>query len=161
MKGRKKLPQAALRYLDGYARPWWERVQDLWFAPKRFESTVLYERLGVLLIKRYVPTGGDVFIHRYGIRVVDIRGTLNSLIRFERLTRRLEAIHELAFLGFLGFSLWRALTRQTTLVDLGFALVTYLVLISSPALLQRYNRCGSIQSCNAWGGTEAFPAERC
>jgi Glycosyl-4,4'-diaponeurosporenoate acyltransferase len=101
---------------------------------------VLYERLGVLLIKRYVPTGGDVFIHRYGIRIVDIRGTLNSLIRFERLTLRLEAIHELAFLGFLGVSLWRALRRQTTLVDRGFALVIYLVLIVSPALLQRYNR---------------------
>ncbi len=29
-----------------------KRLQDLWFAPKRFESTTLYERLGVVLVKR-------------------------------------------------------------------------------------------------------------
>ncbi len=140
MEERQQLPQSALRYLDGSTRSWLERVQDLWFAPKRFESTALYERLGALLIKRYVPTGGDFVIRRYGIRIADIRGNLDSLIRFERLTRRLEAIHELVFLGFLGFSLRRALRRQTTLFDLGFAMVVYIVLILSPAMLQRYNR---------------------
>ena len=134
------LPQAAVRYLDGSTRSWWERVQDLWFAPKRFERPALYERLGVRLIKRYVPTGGDVVIRRYGIRIVYIRSSLDSLIAFERFTRRLEAIHELVFLAFLGFSLWRALTRQTTLLNLGFAIVVYFTLILSPALLQRYNR---------------------
>ena len=113
---------------------------DVWFSPKRFESEALYERLGVLFIKRYVPTGGDFFIHRYGIRIAHIRGSLESLIRFERFTRRLEAIHEIAFLGFLTFSLRRAILRHTTLVDLGFAVVVYVVLILSPAMLQRYNR---------------------
>jgi hypothetical protein len=101
---------------------------------------VLYERLGVLLLKRYVPTGGDFVIRRYGIRIADIRGNLDSLIQFERFTRRLEAIHEIAFVGFLAFSLWRAITRQTTLLDLGFAIVVYILLILSPAMLQRYNR---------------------
>jgi hypothetical protein len=33
---------------------------DIWFRPKGFESERLYERLGALLIKRYVPTGGDL-----------------------------------------------------------------------------------------------------
>ncbi len=135
-----QLPPSALRYLDGSPRSFWEHVQDLWFAPKRFESTALYERLGVLLIKKYAPTGGDFFIRRYGIRIVDIRGNLNSLIHFERYTRRLEAIHEIVFLGFLGWSLWRAIVHQTTLLDFGFAVVVYIVLILSPAMLQRYNR---------------------
>jgi hypothetical protein len=36
------------------------RSFDFWFQPKRFESEQLYERLGVLLMKRYVPTGGDL-----------------------------------------------------------------------------------------------------
>ena len=40
---------------------------DIWFAPKHFESTALYERLGVLFVKRYVPTGGDFFRQHYGI----------------------------------------------------------------------------------------------
>lgn len=113
---------------------------DIWFAPKHFESTALYERLGVLFVKRYVPTGGDFFRRRYGIRIVDIRGNLDSLIQFERCTRKLEAVHVVAFLSFLAWSLWRALSRQTTLIDFGVAIVVYTTLILSPALLQRYNR---------------------
>ena len=121
-------------------RPVLQRVLDVWFSPKRFESEALYERLGVLFIKRYVPTGGDFFIRRYGIRIAHIRGDLASLIHFERYTRRLEAIHEVAFLGFLAFSLRRAILRQTTLLEFGFAVVVYVALILSPAMLQRYNR---------------------
>ncbi len=136
----KQLPLSASRYINESPRSFFERLQDLWFAPKRFESTAFYEHLGVLLIKKYVPTGGDFFIRRYGIHIVDVRGSLDALIRFERFTRRLEAIHEIAFLGFFGFSLWRAVVHQTTLLDFGFAIVVYILLILSPALLQRYNR---------------------
>src|SRR5216683_1685989 len=117
-----------------------QHLLDVWFSPKRFESERLYERLGVLFIKRYVPTGGDFFIRRYGIRIARIRGNLQSLIHFERYTRRLEAIHEIAFLGFFAFSLRRVVLHRTTLLDFGFALVVYVVLILSPAMLQRYNR---------------------
>jgi len=115
-------------------------LQDLWFAPKRFESAALYERLGVLLVKQYAPTGGDFVNRRYGVTIADIRGTLGSLIKFERMTRRLEAIHVIVFLGFLTFSMWRAITRKTTVLDLGFAIAVYILLILSPAMLQRYNR---------------------
>jgi hypothetical protein len=117
-----------------------QHLLDLWFSPKRFESEAFYERLGVLFIKRYIPTGGDFFIRRYGIRIAHIRGNLESLIQFERFTRRLEAIHEIAFLGFVTFSLRRLILRHTTLLDFGFAVIVYVVLILSPAMLQRYNR---------------------
>jgi hypothetical protein len=113
---------------------------DVWFSPKRFESEALYKQLGVSFIKRFVPTGGDFFIRRYGIRIAHIRGSLESLLHFERYTRRLEAIHEIAFLGFLAFSLRRAILHRTTLLDFGFAVVVYVLLILSPAMLQRYNR---------------------
>jgi hypothetical protein len=149
MEERKQLPRSALRYLDGRPRSVWERVQELWFAPKRFESTALYERLGVLLVKKYVPTGGDFFIRRYGLRIVDVRGSLDSLIHFERYTRRLEAIHEGVFLGFVGFSLWRAIVHQITRLDFGFAIVVYIILILSPAMLG-ITACGSIRSSGAW-----------
>jgi hypothetical protein len=132
---------------EPHPRPLLQRLLDVWFSPKSFESEVLYERLGVLFIKRYVPTGGDFFIRRYGIRIAHIRGSLESLIHFERFTRRLEAIHEIAFLGFLIFSLRRAILHRTTLLDFAFAVVVYVVLILSPAMLQRYNRlrvCGVI-----------------
>ena len=39
-------------------------VFDVWFQPKGFESERLYEQLGALLIKQYVPTGGDLVMHR-------------------------------------------------------------------------------------------------
>ncbi len=128
------------RYRNGGTRSFVQRLLDLWFAPKRAESPALYERLGVRLVKKYAPTGGDYFIRRYGIRIVDVRGNLDSLVHFEHYTRRLEAIHEIAFLGFVGFSLWRALTHRTGWLNFGFAVVVYILLILSPAMLQRYNR---------------------
>lgn len=88
----------------------------------------------------YAPTGGDFVNRRYGITIADFHGTLDSLIRFERTTRRLEAIHVVAFLGFLIFSLRRGVKREITILELSFAIVIYIVLILSPALLQRYNR---------------------
>jgi Glycosyl-4,4'-diaponeurosporenoate acyltransferase len=139
-QGQQQLPRAAFRYVDGLPLSLWGRLGDLWFAPKRFETTTLYEHLGVTLVKKYVPTGGDFFIRRYGIHIVNVRGNLDSLIHFERYTRRLEAIHEVAFLGFVSFSSWRAIVHQTTLLDFGFAIVVYILLILPPAMLQRYNR---------------------
>src|SRR5438876_11449995 len=94
-------------------RPFGQRLLDAWFSPKRFESAALYERMGVLFVKHYVPTGGDFFIRRYGVRIADISGSVDSLMKFERLTRRLEAIHEIVFLGFLASSIWRAAIRRT------------------------------------------------
>jgi Glycosyl-4,4'-diaponeurosporenoate acyltransferase len=129
---------ASNSHQNGIERRRLRHMLDAWFSPKRFESKALYERLGVLFIKQYVPTGGDFFIRRYGIRIAHIRGTIESLIHFERYTRRLEAIHEVAFLGFLAFSLWRAILHGTTLLDFGFAVVVYVVLILSPGMLQRY-----------------------
>jgi hypothetical protein len=60
-------------------RPVLQRVLDVWFSPKRFESEAFYERLGVLFIKRYVPTGGDFFIRRYGVRIAQIADQLRRV----------------------------------------------------------------------------------
>ncbi len=128
------------RYVYPATRSFWRRLQDLWFAPKGFETTGLYEHMGVLFVKRYAPTGGDYFMRRYGVHIVDVRGTAESLIHFEQITRRLEAIHEVVFLGFVAWSIWRAAVHQTTQLDLGFAIIVYVLLILSPAFLQRYNR---------------------
>jgi hypothetical protein len=59
MEEQRQFPPSAMPYLNASTHSSWERVQDLWSAPKRFESTALYERLGVLLVKKYAPTGGD------------------------------------------------------------------------------------------------------
>ncbi len=134
------IPRNAFHYLDGLPHSFLERVLDAWFAPKRFESTRLYERLGVGVLKKYVPTGGDFFIRRFGVRVVDVRADLDSLIQFEHITRIWEAIHELFFVGFTSWSLWRSVTHRTSWAGFAFGLAVYIVLILSPVMLQRYNR---------------------
>ena len=116
------------------------RAWDVWFAPKPFESPQLYERLGVLWIKRYVPTGGDFFRNKYGVRVIDIKSTIESLLKFEERTRVYEAIHVVVFLAFLLFSLWQLVSGRTNGIGFVIACVVYVLLILSPALLQRYNR---------------------
>lgn len=140
MEQKDGLDRSVVRYLDGGSRSSLERLADLWFAPKRFESKALYERLGVLLVKQYAPTGGDFVNRHFGLTIVHLDRTVDSLMRFERMTRVWEAIHVIAFLGFFAFSLKRAITRRTNWLDFAFAIVVYLLLILSPALLQRYNR---------------------
>lgn len=116
------------------------RAWDFWFAPKRFESPQLYERLGVLWIKRYVPTGGDYFRKKYGVRVIAIKSNVESLLKFEKRTRVYEAIHLGAFLAFLFFSIWQLVSGRTNGMGFVMACVVYVLLILSPVLLQRYNR---------------------
>ncbi len=65
MDEHQRILQLALHFLDPSSRSLLERLEDIWFAPKRFESTALYERLGVLLVKKYAPTGDAavIFVH--------------------------------------------------------------------------------------------------
>ena len=117
-----------------------QRAWDFWFAPKNFESPQLYERLGVLWIKRYVPTGGDYFRKKYGVRIIDIKSTIESLLTFEERTRLYEVIHLGVFLAFLLFSIWQLVSGRTNGIGFVIACVVYVLLILSPVLLQRYNR---------------------
>src|ERR1700756_4668919 len=76
---------------------------DIWFRPKRFESERLYERLGALVIKRYVPTGGYLVMQRLRRNHPGRRwGTPRpqSLWQYERRTRLNESIHLIGFVGF-------------------------------------------------------------
>ncbi len=133
-------PPKTTRYLDRGQIPLLEKLVDIWFSPKPFESEVLYERLGAKFLKRYVPTGGDFFIQRFGVRIVEVRGDYDSLIHFEQLTRLYEALHLFFFLFFLRFSLRRWRARRTSFLGFLFALLVYVLLILSPVALQRYNR---------------------
>ena len=76
---------------------------DIWFQPKRFESERLYERLGAVVIKRYVPTGGDLVMRR--LRPHDpkrrwVTSNLQSLPQYERRRRLSESIDLIGFIGF-------------------------------------------------------------
>jgi len=100
----------------------------------------LYERLGVLWIKRYVPTGGDYFRKKYGVRVIDIKSNIESLLKFEERTRLYEVIHLGAFIAFVLFSIWQLVSGRTNGMGFVIACIVYMLLILSTVLLQRYNR---------------------
>ncbi len=144
------------RYLESEQLSPFEKLLELWFAPKRFESEALYERLGVKLLKRYVPTGGDYFIHRFGVRIVDVKGTYDALIHFEQLTRLQESLHLFFFVTFVLISLRRWRAGSTSFGGFLFALLVYVFLILSPVGLQRYNRIRLYRAIRALAKREAM-----
>ncbi len=116
---------------------------DIWFRPKCFESERLYERLGALVIKRYVPTGGDLVMRRLrrnhpGRRWVT--SSLQSLRQHERRTRLNELIHLIGFVGFTVLAASKFASGSLTVLGLTFALALNLILGLWPVILQRYNR---------------------
>lgn len=118
-------------------------VLDVWFRPKRFESERLYEHLGALVIKRYVPTGGDLVMrrlrrHRPGSRWVTL--SLQSLCQHERRTRLNELIHLIGFIGCTVLAASKFASGSLTALGLTVALALNLILGLWPVALQRYNR---------------------
>ena len=126
-------------------------VFDTWFRPKTFESERLYERLGALLIKRYVPTGGDLVMQRLRRHHPSRRwvtSSLQSLCRYERRTRLNESIHLIGFIGFTVLGASRFASGSLTAFGLTVALVLNLLLGLWPVVLQRYNRLRLYRAIN-------------
>jgi hypothetical protein len=120
------------------------RLLDWWFRPRGFETERLYELLGARLLKRYVPTGGDLVMRWLRRRHPGARllggATLESLRRFERWTRVAEAVHLAGFAGFAALAGWRFTDGSLSGTGLGAALVLDLAFGLWPVTLQRYNR---------------------
>lgn len=115
---------------------------DLWFRPKRFESEHIYERLGARVIKRYVPTGGDLVMQRLRRNHPERRwvtSSLPSLLRYERRTRLNESIHLIGFIGFTLLAASRFASGSLTLFGLSIALGLNLAIGLWPVTPQRYN----------------------
>lgn len=116
---------------------------DIWFRPKTFESERLYERLGALLLKRYVPTGGDLVMQRLRRHHPERRwlsSSLQSLCHYERRTRLNESIHLVGFLGFTVLIAIKFASGSLTAFGVTVALSLNLMLGLWPVVLQRYNR---------------------
>src|SRR5579864_7914710 len=76
---------------------------DAWFRPKRFESERFYERLGARILKRYIPTGGDLVMRRIRRDHPERRWVtsgLQSLRSYEKRTRLNESFHVIGFIVF-------------------------------------------------------------
>ena len=126
-------------------------VFDVWFRPKGFESERLYQRLGALLIKRYVPTGGDLVmqsLRRHHPSRRWVTSSLKSLCRYERKTRLNESIHLIGFVGFSVLAASKFASGSLTAFGLTVALVLNLILGLWPVVLQRYNRLRLYRAIN-------------
>jgi hypothetical protein len=135
-------PGLAVRRSVVREREPWDLV-DLWFRPKRFETERLYVRLGARILKRYVPTGGDLvmeWIRRRAPRARLIDPSLESLRRFERWTRIAEAVHLLGFIAFASLIVRRFSARALSGPGSALAAVVTVALGLWPVVLQRYNR---------------------
>jgi glycosyl-4,4'-diaponeurosporenoate acyltransferase len=116
---------------------------DPWFRPKRFESEELYERLGARILKRYVPTGGDLVMQRLRRNHPERRwvtSSLQSLRRYERRTRLNESIHLIGFIGFTVLATTKFASGSLSTFGLSVALGLNLMIGLWPVTLQRYNR---------------------
>lgn len=117
---------------------------DIWFRPKGFETERRYERLGALVLKRYVPTGGDWalrWLRRHRVELRWINGVdVESLRRFESRTRLTETIHLITFVGFSALAVKRFAGGSLSAFGLAVAMVMNLGLGLWPVVLQRYNR---------------------
>lgn len=99
--------------------------------------------MGALLIKRYVPTGGDLVMRYLRHRHPKSRwvvASLKSLRQFERRTRLNESIHLIGFVSFAALAAYKFASGALTALGLTLALALNLVLGLWPVVLQRYNR---------------------
>jgi glycosyl-4,4'-diaponeurosporenoate acyltransferase len=115
---------------------------DFWFRPRRFESEDFYERLGALILKRYVPTGGDLVMRRLRLHHPDRRwvSSFQSLCQYERRTRLNELIHMIGFVGGTVLVTIKFALGSLTGSWLMIAVALNLVFGLWPVVLQRYNR---------------------
>jgi len=98
--------------------------------------------LGALLIKRYVPTGGDLVMRRLRRHPERrwVTSSLQSLWQYERRTRLNELIHLIGFIGFTVLAASKFASGSLTVLGLTFALALNLIFGLWPVVLQRYNR---------------------
>ncbi len=126
------------------------KTVDLWFAPKPFESTQLYERLGVKTFKKYMPLTGDL-MNRYVwsrvlTRFIPEYHDVNILKQVEFFTRVYEGIHLTGgIIGtiILAHFLHADLVKDATVITAWNTLINIY-----PVMVQRYNRIRLLHAAN-------------
>jgi hypothetical protein len=126
-------------------------VFDTLFRPKSFESERLYVRLGALIVKRYVPTGGDLVMRRLRRDHPErrwVNSSIQSLRSYERRTRLNESIHLASFVGFAVLAAYKFVSGSLTAFGLTVALACDVIFGLWPVVLQRYNRLRLYRAIN-------------
>lgn len=114
-------------------------VVNHWIEPKPFESTTLYEKLGVRVYKKYVPTSGDWVRAHITHQPSSYSSDPEELRKYEIYTRYFEGAH-IAMAALLIPSL-ALLSPDNNLGSKAAILIIYNVLANLyPVMVQRYNR---------------------
>jgi uncharacterized protein YndB with AHSA1/START domain len=124
---------------------------DFWFRPRCFESEGLYIRMGALVLKHYVPTGGDLImrrIRRVRPRFRLVNSSVDSLCRYERRTRLSELVHLIGFIGGAILITLRFVSGSLTALTLTLAFALNVMFGLWPIVLQRYNRVRLYRAIN-------------
>ena len=124
---------------------------DAWFRPKRFESDRMYEGLGARVLKRYIPTGGDLIMRRLRRDHPERRwvtSSFQSLRSYEKRTRLNESFHVVGFTAFAVLAASRFASGSLTALGLAIALALDVMLGLWPVVLQRYNRLRLYRAIN-------------
>jgi len=115
----------------------------LYFKPKTFEfyrGKTIYERIGIKLYKKYLPTTGDIVRKRR--KIIQIRmnsaDKTDELYKYERKTRNYEWRHITGAIVFILLTLM--IERKLTLFDWIFLPFLNLYINIYPIFLQRHNR---------------------
>jgi len=128
--------------IPGWFRKTVKRVSNAWFDPKSFESPELYEKLGIKVYKKYLPTSGDLMLRHVWKRLFKEgflkNGSIEELEKLRDTTKLYEAIHTGAFGLYTGLNAYALSSNRISLsVFLG---ISNLLQNVYPIMLQRYNR---------------------
>ncbi len=114
-----------------------------YFQPKSFEmyrNKTIYEYVGILWYKKYVPTTGDLARKWKGITQIALNRTerIAELYKYERITRQYELRHIAGAIGFIALIV--VIDKKLEVFDLIFLTALNLYVNIFPIFLQRHNR---------------------
>jgi glycosyl-4,4'-diaponeurosporenoate acyltransferase len=115
---------------------------DIWFRPKSFESEELYEKLGIKLYKKYLPTGdlslklAKKFLKKETFFIQN--SSKEALEQYVLITKLYELIHVSAWPVVIILTIFNLVEGYVELAAFGGAINVYINVYS--VFLQRYNR---------------------
>lgn len=127
-----------------------KKIADAWFDPKSFESQETYEKIGVRIFKKFMPSSGD-YVYRYVWKKFGAPdwvkpGNIDSLKNMQFFTRVYETIH-VSFLA-LGAGVMASQLSAGNINAAAFTAALNTLVNVYPIMVQRYNRLRLYRNIN-------------
>ncbi len=111
------------------------KIQNYYFEPKSFETLSFYERIGVRVFKKFLPTMGDYLIRLTGYHCVEGKRDIKLM---ELISRLYELTHLIIFI-IITISIINSIINHDLKNALSLFLINIVVNLY-PIMTQRYNR---------------------